>query len=147
MEVSARIEYASLAAMELACRYASGVPARVKDIAAVCEIPHGFLVQLLLQMKAAGLVTSVRGASGGYRLARPPESITLGDVIASVAPRSTPDVLAATRPVARTHAAVMRARLGEVWQELAEREQATLARWTLRDLIPSSSVPEAMYYI
>ena len=146
MEVSARIEYASLAAMELACRYASGVPARVKDIAAACEIPQGFLVQLLLQMKAAGIVTSVRGASGGYRLARPPETITLAEVIGSVAPRATAGV-AAARPGGKAHAGALREQLGAIWRELAQRERALLEQWTLRDLIPAPSVPEAMYYI
>ena len=44
------------------------------------RIPARFLVQILLQLKAAGLVNSTRGAAGGYRLARDPTQVTLRDV-------------------------------------------------------------------
>ena len=53
-------------------------------------IPERYLVQILLQLKGAGLVVSTRGASGGYRLARPAAEISLSDVLAAIDGPDTP---------------------------------------------------------
>ena len=66
--------------LELACQYAGQKPVRLRSIAQRHGIPARFLVQILLQLKAAGLVQSTRGAAGGYRLARDPAQVTLRDV-------------------------------------------------------------------
>src|SRR6187455_699023 len=84
MLVSAKTEYACIAVLELAARHGSGEPVRIRDIAEAHGIPSRFLVQILLQLKSAGLVSSVRGAAGGYNLARDPEEITLLDVMTVV---------------------------------------------------------------
>src|SRR4051795_7395064 len=84
MIVSAKTEYACIAVLELSARHASGEPVRIRDIADAHGIPSRFLVQILLQLKSAGLVHSVRGAAGGYNLAREPEEITLLDVMTVV---------------------------------------------------------------
>ena len=81
MKLSAKTEYACLAMLELAKEYDSGEPVQLRRIAAEHGIPARFLVQILLQLKGASLVASTRGAAGGYRLARPPQEITLADVI------------------------------------------------------------------
>src|SRR5258708_1237978 len=78
---SAKAEYACIAMLELATQYGDPQPLRLKSIADAHEIPQRFLVQILLHLKGAGLVVSTRGASGGYVLARPPEQISLADVI------------------------------------------------------------------
>lgn len=67
-----------MAILELASRYSEKPPVRIKDISERHGIPNRFLVQILLQLKGAGLVISIRGASGGYRLAYSPKEITLG---------------------------------------------------------------------
>ena len=74
MRISAKAEYACVAMLELAANYADAQPVRIKAIADAQGIPQRFLVQILLQLKTAGLVASVRGAAGGYQLAKPPES-------------------------------------------------------------------------
>ena len=66
--------------LELACQYAAQKPVQLRSIAQRHGIPARFLVQILLQLKAAGLVNSTRGAAGGYRLARDPTQVTLRDV-------------------------------------------------------------------
>ena len=66
--------------LELACQYADQKPVQLRSIAQRLGIPARFLVQILLQLKAAGLVNSTRGAAGGYRLARDPTQVTLRDV-------------------------------------------------------------------
>src|SRR6187401_3716277 len=82
MIVSAKTEYACIAVLELAARHGSGEPVRIREIADAHGIPSRFLVQILLQLKGAGLVQSTRGATGGYALAKPPEAISLADVMA-----------------------------------------------------------------
>jgi Rrf2 family protein len=81
MRVSAKAEYACVAMLELAANRADSQPVRVKAIADAHGIPLRFLVQILLQLKGAGLVASIRGAAGGYQLARPPKEISLADII------------------------------------------------------------------
>ena len=56
-------------------------PVRIREISEAHGIPERYLVQILLQLKGAGLVASTRGASGGYRLARPAAEISLGEVL------------------------------------------------------------------
>ena len=77
MIVSAKTEYACIAVLELAARHVRGEPVRIREIAAAHAIPSRFLVQILLQLKSAGIVQSIRGAAGGYQLAREPDDITL----------------------------------------------------------------------
>jgi Rrf2 family protein len=84
MKVSAKAEYACLAVLALARADADSSPVHIREIAATFEIPERYLVQILLQMKRAGLVESTRGALGGYRLARAASSITLGEVITAM---------------------------------------------------------------
>src|SRR5882724_7211274 len=86
---SAKAEYACIAMLELAAQYSDPQPVRLKAIADAHRIPARFLVQILLQLKAAGLIISTRGAAGGYVLARSPEQITLADII-GVIDRSEP---------------------------------------------------------
>jgi Rrf2 family protein len=81
MSLSAKTQYAALAMLQLAHEYAAGEPVQVRRIAERHGIPATFLVQILHELRRAGLVASTRGASGGYRLNRPPGEITLADVV------------------------------------------------------------------
>src|SRR5689334_10365295 len=81
MKLSAKTEYACLAMLQMAEEYDSAEPLQIRRIADEQGIPSRFLVQILLQLKGAGLVVSTRGAAGGYRLARSPQEISLADVI------------------------------------------------------------------
>lgn len=82
VKLSAKVEYGCLAMLHLAEHYAAGEPMQIRRVASDHEIPGRFLVQILLELKRAGLVLSTRGAAGGYRLARDPQDISLGDIIA-----------------------------------------------------------------
>ncbi|MEM9701568.1 MAG: Rrf2 family transcriptional regulator, partial [Planctomycetota bacterium] len=79
--LSAKTEYAVRALLRLSLEYDRGAPVQGKRIASEERIPEGFLAQILGQLKRLGLVTSVRGACGGYRLATPPDRLTLGEAI------------------------------------------------------------------
>ena len=144
MRISAKTEYAAIAALELArCRGAAD-PVRLRSISQGQGVPEKFLVQILLQLKAAGLVTSTRGAAGGYRLARPPEEITLADIRAAIegqvgAAPATADLAARSRAAATLAAA---------WDDASRAEADALRGVTLADLLDRCRAPaDAMYYI
>lgn len=83
MRVSARADYALRACAELASTE-PGERLKRDLIASRQDIPVEFLESVLLSLKHAGIVQSQRGASGGFRLARPPGQISLADVIRAV---------------------------------------------------------------
>jgi Rrf2 family cysteine metabolism transcriptional repressor len=143
VKVSAKTEYACIAMLELAASYGTGEPVRIKSIAQQHDIPSRFLVQILLQLKGAGLVTSTRGASGGYQLLKPPEEISLGAVMSVIEgpPESaftgsaSPD-----SPAARA--------LAETWREIAAVERRMLDSVSIADLLDRARRQnENMYYI
>ena len=80
MRLSTRGEYASRAILDIALHEQGGL-AKIGEIAARQKIPLKYLENILLTLKRAGIVRSRRGAKGGYYLARPAESITVGEVI------------------------------------------------------------------
>lgn len=84
MKISAKGEYATLAVLELALQYQKRRPVQIHEIAEKYSLPQKFLVQILIQLKRSGLVHSRRGAEGGYLLARPPQQISLGEVIRAI---------------------------------------------------------------
>lgn len=83
MKLSARAENACLAAIILAGQDPVQ-PLPVREIAEAFDISERFLVQIMLQLKAAGLVFSTRGPTGGYSLARPAEQISLGEILRAI---------------------------------------------------------------
>lgn len=80
MKISQKGLYALQAMMRLARRYNEGA-IRIRDIAYDEGLPEKFLELILLEMKNARMVESVRGAKGGYRLRRPPSEIYLAEII------------------------------------------------------------------
>jgi len=83
VRISAKADYAVRAAAELAAAVGRG-PVRAEEIASAQHIPLNFLLNILSDLKLARVVQSYRGAQGGYRLARPPEEITVAEVIRAV---------------------------------------------------------------
>jgi Rrf2 family protein len=83
VRVSAKADYAVRACAELAAS-PHGDPVRAEDLAAGQGLPVSFLERILGDLRRAGVVASVRGRSGGYRLVRPAEEITLADVFRAV---------------------------------------------------------------
>lgn len=84
MNISSRCEYACRAVLELAAHGLEASPLTASAIAERREIPEKYLVHILLQLKRASVVRSVRGAQGGYLLARVASAVTLHDVVTAV---------------------------------------------------------------
>lgn len=142
MNVSARTQYACLAVLELAARQGRGEPVRVRDIAEAHGIPSRFLVQILLQLKGAGLVASTRGAAGGYQLAKDPSEISVADVMQVIEGAIAPIVLNCTQETAQARV------LADIWNEAAQAQHAQLAATTFGELMQRiTSDADAMYYI
>jgi Rrf2 family iron-sulfur cluster assembly transcriptional regulator len=96
MKLTTRGHYSVKALLDLSLqpRFA---PTSVKSIAKRQELPAPYLEKLLIEMRRAGLVQSVRGSQGGYQLARQPAQISLGQILEAVGetieplPRHFPD--------------------------------------------------------
>jgi Rrf2 family protein len=80
MKISQKGLYALQAMMMLTRRYSQGA-IRIRDIAYEENLPEKFLELILLELKNARIVESVRGAKGGYQLRRPPQEIRLAEII------------------------------------------------------------------
>src|SRR5580704_4434928 len=80
MTISVRGEYALQALFDLASQ-PPGTPVKIGDIAKRQKIPQKFLELILAGLKQGGFVESRRGAEGGYRLAKPANEITVGEVL------------------------------------------------------------------
>jgi Rrf2 family transcriptional regulator, cysteine metabolism repressor len=80
MQISVKGDYALHALIDLALQK-PGEPVKIADIAQRQKIPQKFLELILAGLKQGGFVESRRGAEGGYMLARPADSLTLGDVL------------------------------------------------------------------
>ena len=80
MKLSTKGRYGLRALIDLA-QYGEQEAVSIQSISARQQISDSYLEQLVRKLKKAGLVTSVRGAQGGYRLARPAEEISVGDVL------------------------------------------------------------------
>lgn len=130
VRISAKADYAVRATAELAAAAASG-PIKAEQLARAQQIPLKFLLNILSELKHARIVRSHRGADGGYSLARPPERITLAEVIRAV-----------EGPLASVHEARPEeirydgaaAALQEVWIAVRANLRAVLEKTTLKDL-------------
>lgn len=83
MRVSAKSDYALRALIEIAGT-SDGAPVRAEELGRRQDIPKGFLQAILGDLRRAGILVSQRGQSGGWRLGRAAESITVADVIRAV---------------------------------------------------------------
>lgn len=141
MNLTAKTEYACLAMLELALHFDAGEPVQVRRIAERHGIPSPFLVQILQELKRAGLIHSLRGACGGYRLCRAPQKISLVDVLDVIEGHDPPTSNASTAsPLAPV--------LLEVCQELTAARRARLDEITLTDLVERATTETGpMWYI
>ncbi len=136
MKISAKAEYACLAMLALARQGSAAPPLRIRDISESSSIPERYLVQILLQLKGAGLVASTRGASGGYRLARDAKSISLGEILSAI---EGPEVSTRDGSGTRRNAPSV---LDPVWESVRAAERAVLDHTTIAQLVEQSSPHE-----
>ncbi len=145
MRISAKGEYAIKAVLDLALHHGHGlVP--IQKIAGRQRIPQRYLEQVLLALKRAGLLSSKRGAAGGYLLTRLPEEITVGTVLRAVEGASAP-----FEAVGRERGGRDGQDLAELWEEIAGAVSHVVDRLTFDALAARArerlAVARPMYHI
>jgi Rrf2 family protein len=139
MRISAKADYAVRASAELATAKV-GSTLKADQLAQAQDIPLKYLLNILVELKHAGLVQSHRGADGGYLLARPAASITVADVIRAVeGPLAT---VQDTRPEALIYKGSA-TELRAVWVAVRSSLRAVLEEVTLADLV-NGSLPNSV---
>lgn len=138
MRISAKADYALRAMAQLAAD-SSRAPVNAEHIAESQDIPLRFLLGILSELKHARLVSSSRGAAGGYSLSRPGSEITLAEILRVV---EGPLVnLHDTRVGELGHRGAARP-LTDVWRAVRTNVRAVLERVTLADVASGSLPPE-----
>lgn len=133
MRISAKVDYGIRALTELALvEGRQEGPVRREQIRAAQDIPVAFLENILLELKRAGIVTSVRGQRGGFRLARPAAEITLAEVIRAIdGPLAS---VRGVRPEDLEYAGSAES-LRDVWVAVRASVRIVLERVTIADLV------------
>ena len=140
---STKGEYGVRLMVQLARHFGTG-PASLAGIAAEEDLPRAYLEQLVVSLREAGLVVSTRGAHGGYELARPPESITMSEVLRALEGPIAPMFCATDDPEhALTCDRSTRCTTNLLWVRVRDAITTTLESMTLADLAPERViVPE-----
>jgi Rrf2 family transcriptional regulator, cysteine metabolism repressor len=139
VKLSVKSDYAARAVLWLCQHYHEGVARPVEELASAQGIPRNYLVQILIELKAAHLVKSQRGKDGGYMLGRPPGEITFGDVLRCIHgdvfdspglsdPQSPPE-------------------LRQAWRRVCEAANKAADSITFQQLLESTDAKGKMYYI
>jgi len=139
VKLSVKSDYAARAVLGLARHYSAGQALRVEQVAAEQNVPPNYLVQILIELKAQGIVRSLRGKEGGYLLARPPAEISMGDILRAMhgAVFDTPALSDPECPP----------ELRAAWQALRHNLERTADSITFQQLLDEGNGKEKMYYI
>ena len=143
MKISTKGRYSVTALYELAQRYGEG-PVSLKCVAQGQGLSENYLEQLMVPLRRAGLVQSMRGAQGGYMLAKSPAEITIGSIITTVeGPIAVVDCLLAEAGAAeqmcdKACACVTRG----IWEKVCDSISQVLESITLQTLLDNDDGKE-----
>lgn len=136
LQISKKIDYALLAMIHLASRE-PGTVVSFKQIALTCSLPKDFLGKIMKTLADRRLVHSIRGSSGGYRLARPAAEITFLDVVEAV---EGPVVLNPCLESPESCGRHARCLMIGVWRDAQEHLLDVLRQTTLADVVRDSAL-------
>ena len=137
MKLSHKLEYACRVLAQLGLIKRHSKLAQIDWLSEAEQIPANYLVQILNELRNAGLITSKRGKSGGYALAKEPSAVNLADIVLAV----DPDVLES-----KLHSPGQSGKLvSSVWMEIGDVVEGKIRSYTLEDMMLSDSCE--MYYI
>tara|TARA_X000000950_G_scaffold38545_1_gene41161 strand:+ start:2869 stop:3285 length:417 start_codon:yes stop_codon:yes gene_type:complete len=138
VKLSHKLEYACRVLAQLGRTYGQDKLAHIETLATAEVIPANYLVQILNELRGAGLIVSKRGKQGGYALARAPRKISLTQIVEAVdgelLERNFED---------SGHSG---ARVASIWSDVGECFEAKVRAYTLEDFIVKDADVE-MYYI
>ncbi len=143
MRVSSRAHYGLRMMTEFARAYGKG-PLSIAEVAHVEHLPLAYLEQLAGQLRRGGLVQSTRGVHGGYTLSRPPEHISVLEVVHTVEGEVSPVECVSSDYISGSCAREGDCASRGLWQRLKESIDAVLRQTTLAELIHDQSLLTAM---
>jgi Rrf2 family protein len=131
MKISTKIRYGARAMLELAYRYGEG-PVELREIAKKESISLKYLEQVIIPLRAAGLVKSIRGSKGGYSLAKRPSEICLNDLVEILeGPINLVECLKDPKACQRSPLCVTR----DIWKEVSDAVNGIFHSINLQDMI------------
>jgi len=137
MKISVKVDYACRVMAEMSRLHGSGTLAQIEHLARTEAVPANFLAQILGKLRTHGLITSRRGNQGGYVLARPPEEISLYDILMAVEGECL--------HLSGNFQGRSGRRLKQVWDDVSSALVEKTKSYTLDQL--STKNPTEMYYI
>lgn len=132
MKLSTKTRYGLRAVIEIAKASIEGVPAKRKDIAANQELSESYLENILIILKSNQLIEATRGAKGGYVLTRPPEAITVLEIINAL--EGTMNIVECVSTPQRCKRADNCA-TRSLWKELSDSWNTILGKVTLKEMV------------
>jgi len=143
MKLSTRSRYGARLLLDMAQRYRQG-PVQIGDIAKRQNISAKYLEQIIIPLKKARIVKSVRGTRGGHYLAKPPEQISIGEIVVLLEGSKT--IMECTdHPEACERSASCLTR--QVWKEAQEAMYAKLNSISLADLVQRGATSRVGVYL
>ena len=139
MRLSVKTDYAARAVLSLASLPREGSARKVEELAETVGTSANYLVQILIELKSAGVVDSVRGKHGGYRLSKAPEEITLGMVW-----RASEGTILDVPAIADDDCSPG---LREAWESVSASLTETAEQMTFAQILEASGRDREMYYI
>ena len=147
MKLSTKCRYGTRAMLEISRNHEKGVATKRKDITADQGIPPSYLENILIDLRDHGLLTTVRGPKGGFSLTRPPEKISVFDVVSALRDNDMApvDCLMPGCDCERKPGCITR----QVWQAMQQAQEKVLKKYNLKALIHSdgSGVENLEYVI
>jgi Rrf2 family protein len=132
MKISTKGRYGTRAILEIARRYGQS-PIKRSEIAESQSVPDSYLENILIALKKAGLIRTIRGAHGGYQLAKSPDDISVLDIVevlegtivpVSCIEENRSDCIRNGRCVTR-----------QIWNEMYDAIRSVLGKYSLKDLL------------
>lgn len=137
MKISTRGRYGTRMMLDLAAHHDQG-PTPLREIAKRQDLSVKYLEQLIIPLKAAGYIRSVRGAKGGYTLARKPDKISVGQIIKVLeGGLSLVDCVEDPRVCEREKNCPTR----DIWLRMSERLMEELSSLSLSDVLDGKKLP------
>lgn len=139
MRITTWAEYGLICAVHLARRYGEG-PVTGREVAALERLPGDYVEQILLRLRRAAIVSSVRGARGGYELARLPEQISVREVVAA-SELGTFDLHCVSHPLSSDRCSdASQCSIRPVWLMLQSKIDEVLDNVNLLDLLSEEAI-------
>jgi Rrf2 family cysteine metabolism transcriptional repressor len=139
LQVSQRTHYGLRAMTELAKTHGAG-PRSLASIAEAQHLPAGYLEQLAIPLRRAGLIEATRGAHGGYRLARPPAQVSVGEIVRTLEGAVAPVECLSDDYAVGSCALELGCLSRPLWQRLKDSIDQVLDSTTLADLCGAPEV-------